>query len=93
MLADASGHGGARRGAGRPRVGLAELVRAGSFRATDSRHRRLLQEHDGSPLLPAGDPRAVELADLVGLYQSTSGLSYRSGFARRIEQLAREGVS
>jgi hypothetical protein len=51
----------------------------------------LLLEHDGAPLLPSDDPRAESVDQLVALYQRSSGRSYRSGFARRIEQLARRG--
>jgi hypothetical protein len=60
--------GGARPGRGRPRTTLLELVRSGSFNASNWRHRELLESED----LPAEDPRVpclLELQRLQGIYR------------------------
>jgi len=51
----ASGHGGARAGAGRKPVTLVELVVEERFNASSARHRQLLEEED----LPAHWPDLV----------------------------------
>lgn len=60
--------GAARRGPGRPRTTLLELVRSGSFNASNWRHRALLESED----LPTDDPTVPclsELQRLQGMYR------------------------
>ncbi len=83
-----SGRGGARAGAGRPRVSLDELVRERRFDWRNRRHRRALLEDELSPALlagleldswhPAGTARLIEAyrsAQVCGLRSSASGLA------------------
>jgi hypothetical protein len=55
--------GGARLGPGRPRTTLLELVRSGSFNASNWRHRALLESED----LPTDDPTIPCLSELQRL--------------------------
>jgi hypothetical protein len=66
--------GATRRGRGRPRTTLLELVRSGSFNASNWRHRALLESED----LPVEDPRIPCLLELRRL-QANYRLKKRCG--------------
>jgi hypothetical protein len=60
--------GGARLGPGRPRTTLLELVRSGSFNASNWRHRALLESEDLLAEAP-GIPNLLELRRLQDMYR------------------------
>lgn len=71
------GHGGARSGAGRPRLTLAQLVKARRFDAHNPRHRRALLDDE----FPAG--LAPELERTALAYRREGGGAAASWIAQR----------
>jgi len=68
------GWGGARMGAGRPRVRLIDLVRSRTFDARSKRHRRLLRDDRELRLfLAGGDERSRELLAVQAAYRRSEG--------------------
>jgi hypothetical protein len=78
------GRGGARPGAGRPRLRLAQLVAERRFDWRSPRHRRALLE-DELPEMPA---TMVELAEAYRRTAGTQGAAAASWLAQRFAHLA-----
>jgi hypothetical protein len=74
-------HGGAREGAGRPRLRLADLVREGRFDTGSPRHRDLLEADE----LPAGVN--AELVRIQAAYRRAPNLAARLFLARSFQRL------
>jgi hypothetical protein len=76
--------GGARTGAGRKRVTLAELIESGEWSWRNPTHRRRLEEEDVE-----GDEELEEVQELYRRH-IYAGRQYTSWFAQRFENLVRE---
>jgi hypothetical protein len=87
------GRGGARRGAGRKRKNLLELVRDGSFYASKPKHRELLRMDDTLLEEAAWDGRLEELARLQAAFREAadSNPDWASTMAHRFERQVRFG--
>jgi hypothetical protein len=87
-------HGGARPGAGRPRLTLAELVRSRSFDWQSRRHRRLLLE-DEVPDWLQERLEALGHGRLLGAYRTWQEMGNRAmapGLAQTFADLVRRGL-
>ena len=81
-----SGHGGARPGAGRRRVQLADLVAEKRFDWRNPRHRRALKEDVGF-VVPEDHPKAQALATYIDAYRRSPFPSSRTSLARSIQAM------
>lgn len=84
-----AGWGGARPGAGRKRVRLADLVAERRFDWTNARHRRALKEDVGF-VVPDDHPKAQDLATYIEAYRKSPFPSSRTSLARSIQAMVVE---